>query len=168
MNKIERDKLILKDLKKTNKLGVYKYTQQEIADKYHVDRSLVSKIGKKYNAGRYKNEKSEINKRDELILKYLEELDEYGKYKYTYKEISKKMNMPVDSIIYIKRKYRFIRDIDRLRKNLNEENIIKDLQELDDIGNYKYTQKELGNKYGLSQPRINNIMKKYNLKRRNK
>ena len=153
----ERNKKIVEDLKKLDENGNYKYTQQEIANKYNISKTTVWDVSKKYNLPPREN-KSKCNIND--IIKDLQELDENGNYKYTQQEIADRYGYHCRAINNIASE----NNIKRISK-YNKNSLIKDLQELDENGNYKYTQQEIANKYNISIDSLGRIIKKYKLSR---
>lgn len=154
---------IAKDLKELNEYGKYKYSYRELAKKYNIGHRTVYRIVKENNLNR-KNEKITKEIRNNVI-KNLKELDEYGKYKYNYREIATKYNISYTTVYNIAGENNLSRDSKRkLSKNLTNK-IVKDLKKLDEYGNYKYRYEEIAKFYGISHIPICGIAKENNLLR---
>ena len=157
----ERNKKIVEDLKKLDENGNYKYSHKELSNKYNISSRGISKFARTNKI--YRIDYDEINNKNKTIIKDLQELDEDCNYKYTYNQICKKYNISkayIDRIVKVNGIYRNI-----LIDNNTMNDIIKDLQELDENGNYKYTQQEIANKYNISIDSLRRIIKKYKLSR---
>ena len=152
---------IIKDLKETDGYGNYKYTYQEIADKYNISQLTISRIAKEENLSRDNNRKINPKTRDNII-KDLKETDDVI-YKYTYKDIADKYNLSANTISKIAKEENINRGKGKKINPKTRDNIIKDLQELNEYGNYKYTQKYFAYKYNVSQSTISRIVEKESL-----
>lgn len=116
MNNLE---LIINDLKEKDENINYKYTYKQISEKYNISIYEITKIVKKYNLQRTFERKKYLKDYTnlELIIKDLKELDENGKYKYSYQDIAKKYGIYHSKVAYIARKYNLTHTIKPYRKD---------------------------------------------------
>ena len=157
---------IIKDLQELDKNGKYKYTYQEIADRYNVSKEVVIKSAKEENLLRYINSRKINPKTRDNIINDLKELDNNGNYRHSYQNITNRYKISKYLIIEISKRENLLRPERFIKINSKtRNNIIKDLQELDDYGIYKYTYQEIADKYNVSGATVSRIAKEENLSR---
>lgn len=153
---------IINDLKELNDCGNYKYSQTELAIKYGVSCSYISKVAKKEGLSRYKRMSKNVISD---IINKLNELDENKRYKYSVRQLSKMYNVTQRNIYHIIKKNKiYDRRYGSLAKYIID-NIIEDLKALNETGNYKFSQTKIAKKYDVSDRCISNIAKKHGLNR---
>ena len=150
------EKSIIEDLKEIDEYGKYKYSKLYISKKYNVSRPTVYRIYNKMNLGR--NRSTMLTETFDNIIKDLQDINDYNLYKYTYQDIADKYNLSRGYIGLIVKQYGLKRGgkcvISKVKKF-----IIKDLKELDENGNHKYSKTEIAKKYNISRYSVHKISK---------